>query len=77
MKSLGNYSKLTIRISKARIFRRHSNDGHGYRYFVKCDELPGCCGHGSTLSDALKNFQKMAELWLSWFDNLYPRGRKV
>ncbi len=77
MKSLRNYSKLTIRISKARIFRRNSNNGHGYRYFARCDEMPGCCGHGSTISDALEDFQKMAELWLTWFGNLSPQDRKV
>ena len=77
MKSLENYSKLTIRISKARIFSRNSNNGHGYQYLVKCDELPGCCGHGSTISDALEDFQRMAKLWLNWFGNLLPQDRKV
>jgi len=77
MKSLENYGKLTIRISKARIFSRSSNDGHGFQYLVKCDEIPGCCGHGSTISDALEDFQEMAELWLTWFGNLQAQNKKA
>ncbi len=77
MKSLENYPKLTIRISKARIVRRKNNNGHSYQYLVKSDELPGCCGHGSTISDALEDFQRMAKLWLNWFGNLLPQDRKV
>jgi hypothetical protein len=77
MKSLSDYSKLTIRVSQAMIVRRNNGDGHGYRYFISCDEMPGCCGHGPTISQALKNFHIMAELWLTWFGNLYPQGRKV
>jgi predicted RNase H-like HicB family nuclease len=65
MKSLGNYSKLTIRLSKVRSPTQNSNDGHGYRYLVKCDEIPGCRGYGPTISDALENFQKLAELWVN------------
>jgi len=63
MKSLENYSKLTIRISKVRIFKRNSDDGYGYRYLFKCDEIPECSGYGSTISEALEKFQKIAELW--------------
>ncbi len=77
MKSLENYSKLIIRISRVRIFSRNSNNGHRYQYLVKCDELPGCCGHGSTISDALDDFQNMAKLWLNWFGSLSPQNRKV
>ena len=77
MERLENDSKPTIRIPKARIFRRNSNNGHGYQCLVKCDELPRCCGHSPTITDALKHFQKMARLWLAWFGNLSPHGRKV
>ena len=66
MKSLGNYSELTIRISKVRIFKQQNgNDGYGYRYLFRCDEIPECSGYGSTVSDALEKFQKMAKLWIN------------
>jgi predicted RNase H-like HicB family nuclease len=65
MNSLGKYSNLTIRISKVRIFKQNSNNGYGYRYLFKCDEIPECSGYGSTISDALEKFQKMAELWVN------------
>ena len=65
MKSLGNYAKLTIRISKVRIFRQNSDNGYGYRYLFECDEIPGCKGYGSTVYDALDKFQKMAKLWIN------------
>ena len=65
MKSLENYPKLTIRISKVRIFKRHSGDGYGYRFLFKCDEIPECSGYGSTISDALEKFHKQAELWVN------------
>ena len=60
MKSLGNYSKLTIRLSKVRTPQQNSNDGHGYGYLVRCDEIPGWRGYGPTISDALETFQKLA-----------------
>jgi len=65
MKMLGNYTQLTIRISKVRTITRNRNDGHGYRYLVVCDEIPGCRVYGSTISGALVNFQKLAELWIN------------
>jgi hypothetical protein len=65
MKVLGNYSKLTIRVSRVRNSRRNGNDGHGYQYLVECDEIPGCCGYGATISEALEMFQKLAELWIN------------
>ena len=64
VKSLENYPKLTIRLSKVRIFRKGSN-GYGYRYSFKCDEIPECRGYGSTISDALEKFQKLAKLWIN------------
>jgi len=74
MKSLENYSKLTIRISKVRLFKRDSDDGYGYRYLFKCDEIPECSGYGSTISDALKSFKNRLNCGLTWFDNIYPQS---
>ena len=68
MASLANYEKLTIRISRIRIFRRNNGNGH-YRFVAKSDEIPGCAAHGPTISAALDNFQKTAELWLKWLGN--------
>jgi hypothetical protein len=65
MASLANYEKLTIRISRIRVFRRNNGNGN-CRFIAKSDEIPGCAAHGSTISDALDNFQKAAELWLKW-----------
>ena len=66
MKSLENYPKLTIRIFKVKIFgQKDRNDGYGYQYLFRCDELPECRGYGSTVSDALDKFQKMAKLWIN------------
>lgn len=65
MKSLENYPKLTIRVSKVRIFKQDSSDGYGYRYLFKCDEIPECRGYGLTISDALEKFQKLAKLWIN------------
>ena len=62
MKSLEEYSKLTIRISKEVIFEPNVDNGHGYQYFIRCDEIPGCCVHGAIISDVLQKFQKLAEL---------------
>jgi len=67
MVNLANYENLTIRISRIRIFKRNSNNN--YLFVAKSDELPGCAAHGLTISEALNNFQKMAELWLKWLDN--------
>ncbi len=40
MKSLENYRKLTIRVSKARMFRRNrANNGHWYFEFEICLEF--------------------------------------
>ena len=69
MKSLANYNNLTIRISKLWTFKQNNNDGWNYLFVVKTDEIPGCSAHGFTISEALNNFQKTAELWLEWFDN--------
>ena len=77
MKSLDSYPKLTLRISREALAPRKPNgngNGHSYRYFIRCDEMPGCCAHGSTISDALDYFQEMAELWSRWFDNM-PSSR--
>jgi len=65
VKSLENYHKLTIRLSKVRVFKQNSSNGHGYRYSFKCDEIPECQGYGSTISDALEKFQKLAKLWIN------------
>ena len=75
MTSLENYPRLTIRILKLPVFRRGNENTHGYCYFARADELPGCFGRGSSISDALQDFQKAADLWLSWFDNRHPQGR--
>ena len=64
MKSLDNYSRLTIRIFKVKIVNQNDGDGYGYRHLFTCDEIPECRGYGSTVSDALKKFQKLAELWI-------------
>ena len=64
MKSLENYPKLTIRISKVRIFKQ-DNNGYGYRYFFECDEIPEFKGYGLTIEDALEKFQKLAVLWIN------------
>ena len=66
VKSLENYSKLTIRISKVRISRiqQNSDNGYGYRHSVTCDEIPECRAYGSTVSEALDKFQRLAELWI-------------
>ena len=69
IKSLSNYNNLTIRISRVRTFGQRSNNGWSYLFIVRTDEMPGCSAHGSTISEALNNFQKTAELWLKWFDN--------
>ena len=66
MASLANYERLTIRISRIRVFRRNNGNGH-CRFVAKSDEIPGCAAQGITISDALNNFQKTAELWLKWF----------
>jgi len=67
MVSLANYENLTIRISRIRIFKRNNNNN--YLFVVTSDEIPGCAAHGLTISEALNNFQKMAELWFKWLDN--------
>jgi len=64
MKTLDNYSKLTIRIHKARI-KQTSDNGYGYRHLFTCDEIPECRGYGTTVSDALEKFQKLAELCIT------------
>ncbi len=68
-KSLANYRNLTIRISRLAIFGQDSDNGCRQLFVVKVDEIPGCSAHGVTISEALDNFQKTAELWLGWFDN--------
>jgi len=65
LKSLENYAKLTIRLSKVRIYKQDSSNGHGYRYSFTCDEIPECQGYGLTISDALEKFQKLAKLWIN------------
>jgi predicted RNase H-like HicB family nuclease len=65
MSSLANYEYLTIRISRVRGFQRKHNHNNGC-FVAKSDEIPGCAAHGSTISDALNNFQRTAELWLKW-----------
>ena len=64
MKTLDNYSQLTIRIFKVKIVEHNGDDGYGYRHLFTCDEIPECRGYSSTVSDALKKFQKLAELWI-------------
>ncbi len=72
MKSLANYKNLTIRISRLVTFEQNNHNGYKYLFVVKTDEIPGCSAHGSTISEALNNFQKIAKLWLKWFDNTLP-----
>jgi hypothetical protein len=68
MKNLNNYPELTIRIAKVRTLKGSPNNGYGYRYLFKCDQIPECKGYGSTVSEALDKFQKLAKLWI----NLVP-----
>jgi hypothetical protein len=68
MATLANYETLTIRISRVRLFQRKHNHNNCH-FLAKSDEIPGCAAHGATISDALNNFQKTAELWLKWLDN--------
>jgi len=42
MKTLDNYSRLTIRILGAKIIAQNSDDGYGYRHLFTCDEIPEC-----------------------------------
>jgi predicted RNase H-like HicB family nuclease len=69
MKSLANYSYLTIRISRLRTSRPDNTNGKNYLFVVRTDEIPGCSAHGSTIAEALNNFQKTAEVWLKWFND--------
>ena len=66
MKSLDNYSMLTIRIAKVRVnkTKQTSDNGYGYRHSVNCDEIPECKVYGLTVSDALEKFQQLAKLWI-------------
>lgn len=68
MRSLENYARLTIRISKIKVLRRNHGNGYGYRFLFKCDEIPECGGYGSTVPEARERFQKQAQLWV----NLVP-----
>ena len=67
MNYLDSFEKLNIKISREAIYRPSRNNGHSYRYLVICDELPGCCSHGATVSEAFSDFTKTAGLWMSWF----------
>ncbi len=69
MRVLADYKQLTIRISRQRMFKPNYNNGKGYLFFVKSDEIPGCSARGSTISEALNNFQENAEVWLRWFND--------
>ena len=71
MKSLNSYKNLTLRISRQRVFKSNNNNSKQYLFFVKCDEIAGCCAHGSTISEALNKFQEAVESWLKWFND-YP-----
>ena len=76
MNGLERYPKLTLRISREPLllYKPSQDNGHSYRYFIRCDEIPGCCAHGATINDALKYFEDMAELWSRWFDNVPSSG---
>ena len=78
MKNLESYPRLTLRVSKEPLSpRRLNGNGNGngsHRYFVRCDEMPGCCAHGSTIGDALDYFEEMAALWSSWFESTPSSG---
>ncbi|MBN1862114.1 MAG: hypothetical protein JW790_00510 [Dehalococcoidales bacterium] len=63
MRSLENYARLTIRISKVKVPGQNHNNGYGYRFLFKCDEIPECGGYGATVMEALERFQKQARLW--------------
>ena len=70
MSALDRYSRLTVRITEEKVRYPTRDGGCGYQYFVRCDEIPGCCGHGATVSEALEDFDNVASLWHSWFDDL-------
>jgi len=65
LKSLDNYQQLTIRISKVLNPKNNVDNGHGYRWLIRCDEIPGCLGYGTTVADALRQFQKLARVWIN------------
>jgi predicted RNase H-like HicB family nuclease len=72
MTRLTSYENLTIRISKITPFNNNAEN----LFMVKADELAGCFAHGATITEALDNFQKKAELWLKWFDNTPTKHTK-
>jgi len=59
MRSLENYARLTIRISKVKVLRRNHGNGYGYRFLFKCDEIPECGGYGSTVPEAHQSIPDM------------------
>jgi len=77
MNYLDSFEELNIKISRKSIYRPSSNNGHSYRYLAICDELPGCCGHGATVNEALNDFTKTAGLWMSWFGRQPLQAKKV
>ncbi len=75
MKSISDFPNLTLRISREALPPiRPGEYSRRFRYFVRCDEIPGCCAHGSDIGEALDAFQEMSELWSSWLENTPSRG---
>ena len=77
MNYLDSFEILSIKISREAIYKPSRNNGHSYRYLVMCDELPGCCGHGTTVSETFTDFSAMAGLWMSWFGRQTLQTKKV
>jgi predicted RNase H-like HicB family nuclease len=51
-------------------------------YIADVPELPGCCAHGETREDALRNAEMAAVLWIEtaeeYGDNIpEPKGRRL
>ena len=62
MKSLDEYSRLTIKVSKLGTANGSNNHSTGHGFLVECDEIPRCRVFGATIADALERFQKLAYL---------------
>lgn len=51
-------------------------------YIADVPELPGCCAHGVTREDALRNAEAAAELWIDTAEKYgdpipEPKGRRL
>ena len=65
MKTLESYVKLTIIVTREPVPNPKADNGHGYHYVARCDEIPDCYGSGPTVNEALKMFQRLALLWIN------------